>query len=319
MRSGTVARHFDLLDSFAKRQIDNDVRLILGIGLCAGTALFATVCSAAPSQQSSADTTYSNYAFASELGSGVYQINGSTIQVYQLTPSHRLRYAERPGKQPGLKLIFPVTVGFFDFQTQDLAHLQLPKNIGALSFEPGAELDYWITEDWHVYPYVKAGASFASSSQVNAFIYGFGTRSDVRFSVFDSADLWRATHLCRRNYTNYTASSSSSSPGPLPAPHLPNDSFHPIAQRGGVRARVGGPIHDRHFELGVYGIGDVYLNPLQGPASGISARTLQFEFGLMFGMDPMYQLWGMPLPRLGVGYLDAGVLSGWRLVIGNPF
>ncbi len=317
-----MPRHFDLLDSFAKRQNDNDVRLILGIGLCAGTALFATVCSAAPSQQSSADTTYSNYAFASELGSGVYQINGSTIQVYQLTPSHRLRYAERPGKQPGLKLIFPVTVGFFDFQTQDLAHLQLPKNIGALSFEPGAELDYWISEDWHVYPYVKAGASFASSSQVNAFIYGFGTRSDVRFSVFDSADLWRAElTYAGVHYTNYTPSSTpSSSPSSTANPPIsPNDSFTRL--RNGVEFAhwVGGPIHDRHFELGVYGIGDVYLHAPQGPASGISARTLQFEFGLMFGMDPMYQLWGMPLPRLGVGYLDAGVLSGWRLVIGNPF
>ena len=317
-----MACHFDLLDSFAKRQNDNDVRLILGIGLCAGTALFATVCSAAPSQQSSADTTYSNYAFASELGSGVYEINGSTIQVYQLTPSHRLRYAERPGKQPGLKLIFPVTIGFFDFQTQDLAHLQLPKNIGALSFEPGAELDYWITEDWHVYPYAKAGASFASSSQVNAFIYGFGTRSDVRFSVFDSADLWRAQlTYAGVHYTNYSPSSPPSSPpGSAASPPIsPNDSFTRL--RNGVEFAhwVGGPIHDRHFELGVYGISDIYLNAPQGPASGISARTLQFEFGLMFGMDPMYQLWGMPLPRLGIGYLDAGVLSGWRLVIGNPF
>jgi hypothetical protein len=308
-----VLRHFDLLDSFAKRQNDNDVRLILGIGVCAGAALAASVCNAA-----APDTTYSNYAFASELGSGVYQINGNTIQVYQFSPTHRLRYADRPGTEPGLKLIFPVTVGFFDFRTADLAHLDLPKNIGALSFEPGAELDYWITEDWHVYPYAKAGASFASSSEVNAYIYGFGTRSDVRFSVFDGADLWRSElTYAGVHYTNYSPSSTpSSTPGPTVSP---NDSFTRF--RNGVEFAhwVGGPIRDRHFELGVYGISDVYLHAPQGPASGISARTLQFEFGLMFGMNPMYQLWGMPLPRIGIGYLDAGTLSGWRLVIGNPF
>ncbi len=312
--------HLDLLDSFARRQNENDVRLILGIGLCAGTVLFASLCSAASQQASSADTTYSNYAFASELGSGVYEINGSTIQVYQLSPSHRLRYAERPGKQPGLKLIFPVTVGFFNFQTKDLAQLELPKNIGALSFEPGLELDYWINEDWHVYPYVKGGASFASSSEVNAYIYGLGTRSDVRFSVFDGADLWRAElTYAGVHYANYTPNPSSSSSTTAGPPVTPNDSFTRLRNGVELAHSVGGPIHDRRFELGVYGISDVYLNAPQGPASGISARTLQFEFGVMFGMNPMYQLWGMPLPRIGIGYLAAGTLSGWRLVLGDPF
>jgi len=280
------------------------VRLLLGIGLGAAALLAAAACEAAT--QRDADTTYANYAFASELGSGVYEVNGSIIQVYGFTPSHRLRYADRPGKRPGLKLIFPVTVGFFDFKTQDLVHLELPSHIGALSVEPGAELDYWLNEDWHVYPYVKAGASFASSSEVSAYIYGAGVRSDVRFSIFDGADLWRAelTHAG----VHY------------PTGAAPNDSFTRV--RNGVELRhwVGGPTRDaRRFELGVYGVADVYLDAPQGPDSGISARTLQFEFGLMFGMNPMYELWGVPLPRIGIGYREAGVLSGWRLVLGEPF
>jgi hypothetical protein len=27
----------------------------------------------------------------------------------------------------------------------------------------------------------------------------------------------------------------------------------------------------------------------------------------------------VPLPRIGIGYLNAGLLSGWRLVLGEPF
>jgi len=282
-----------------------DVRVFLGIGLAAATLLGALTCEAAPHTQQDADTTYANYAFASELGSGVYEVNGSIIQVYGFNPSHRLRYAERPGKRPGLKLIFPVTVGFFDFQTQDLVHLELPHQIGALSVEPGAELDYWLNEDWHVYPYVKGGASFASSSEVSALIYGAGVRSDVRFSIFDGADLWRSELTYAAVHYHGAA---------------PDDSFTRL--RNGVELRhwVGGPTHDaRHFELGIYGVSDIYINAPQGPESGISARTLQFEFGLMFGMNPMYQLWGVPLPRIGIGYREAGVLSGWRLVLSEPF
>jgi len=277
------------------------LRLLLAIALGAGALVPAAASRAA------SDTTYANYAFASELGSGVYTINGSTIQVYQLTPSHRLRYAEQPGKQPGLKLIFPVTVGFFNFQTADLVHLNLPSHVGALSFEPGAELDYWINEDWHVYPYAKAGASVASSSEINAWIYGAGVRSDVRFSVFNGADLWTlALNHASVRYTGSTAAAG--------------DHFTRIRNGLELRHQVGGPTHDaRRFELGVYGISDVYLDAPQGPDSGISARTLQFEFGLMFGMNPMYQVWGFALPRIGIGYRDAGVLSGWRLVLGEPF
>ena len=317
-----MLRHFDLLDSFAKRQNDYDVRLILGIGLCAGAALCASVCSAAPATQSSADTTYSNFAFASELGSGVYQINGSTIQVYQLSPTHRLRYAERPGKQPGLKLIFPVTVGFFDFRTADLAHLDLPKNIGALSFEPGV------------------GAGLLDQRGLARLSVRQGRRKlrlvlgreclHLRFRnaqrralqrVRRGGPVARGTDLCRRALHQLYPQPHAEFHFRLHAspPVSPNDAFTRL--RNGVELAhwVGGPIRDRHFELGVYGISDVYLHAPQGPASGISARTLQFEFGVMFGMNPMYQLWGMELPRIGIGYLDAGTLSGWRLVIGNPF
>jgi hypothetical protein len=39
----------------------------------------------------------------------------------------------------------------------------------------------------------------------------------------------------------------------------------------------------------------------------------------MFDLQPRVEIHGIPLPRIGVGYLNAGVLSGWRLVLGEPF
>ncbi len=73
------------------------------------------------------------------------------------------------------------------------------------------------------------------------------------------------------------------------------------------------------MQLAPYAFTDIYFNAPSGPASGISARTVQFEAGLMLGLIPQYQIHGWSLPRIGIGYLDAGVLSGWRLVIGDPF
>ena len=39
----------------------------------------------------------------------------------------------------------------------------------------------------------------------------------------------------------------------------------------------------------------------------------------MLNVKPDWRIHGWSLPRLGVGYHVAGVLSGWRLVIGDPF
>ena len=100
---------------------------------------------------------------------------------------------------------------------------------------------------------------------------------------------------------------------------LPNDSFTRLRDGLELRRNFGWPLRTRQAQLGLYGVTDIYLDAPAGPASGIAARTVQFEAGLMFGAHPMWQTHGISMPRLGIGYRVAGVLSGWRLVIGDPF
>jgi hypothetical protein len=250
------------------------------------------------------DARFANYAFASELGSGVYQISGSTITVYTFEPGYQLRAAAPRGGRPGIRLLLPVTVGFFNFQTSDLLHLEVPSSIGALSLEPGVQLDYWINEAWDVYPYVKAGGSFASSTAINALIYGTGVRSDYRYDALGGWGLWRAE-------LNYAAVHYHGD--------LPSESFTRLRNGADLRHNIGVTFGDREMQVSPYAVVDVYFNAPEGPASGISARTLQFEVGLMLDVTPKWEIHGVPLPRLGVGYREAGVLSGWRLVLGEPF
>ena len=326
---------------------------------------------AGPVNYGTADAQYANFAFASEIGSGVYEISGSVITVYTFEPGYILRNAEpdggRPeagdlarlhlddrhsalglepddligmyrtillarildqkisgsvitvytfepaytlrtatpnGGRPGIRLIFPSTVGFFNFATSDLLHLELPHSIGALSFEPGVELDYWINDVWDVYPYLKAGGTVASSAAVNAVIWGAGVRSDYRFAALAGTGLWRAQ-------LSYAAAHYHD---------VPSESFTRLRNGAELRRTLDLTWHSRAFEFAPYAIADVYFNAPSGASSGISPRTFQYEIGLMFGMAPRWEvLHGWPLPRLGVGYREAGVLSGWRLVLGDPF
>jgi len=269
--------------------------------LCAVAALSVGTAGA---QTSAYDTRFANYAFASELGSGIYEISGRTIQVYQLQPSYQLRRAAPQGGRPGIKLIFPVTVGFFNFQPSDLLHLHVPTSIGALSLEPGVELNWWLNDAWDVYPYAKAGGTFASSAQLNAVIFGVGVRSDYRFDALDGTGLYRADLV--HAGVHYEGD-------------LPNDSFTRLRNAAELRHNLPWVYHGRQLQLAPYAITDIYFDAPSGPASGISANTLQLEAGLMLDAIPEYQVHGLILPRIGVGYRVAGVLSGWRLVIGEPF
>jgi len=281
------------------------VRALTATWLCVCALVRAgDSCAASPAPYGSADTEYANFAFASEIGSGVYEISGSVITVYTFEPGYILRNPEPRGGRPGIRLIFPFTVGFFNFDTKDLLHLNLPSSIGALSFEPGVELDYWLTDFWHLYPYVKAGGTLASSAEVSAIIYGAGVRSDYRFFVLHSADLWRSE-------LNYAAAHYHGD--------TPYQSFTRL--RNGVELRRTFDLtwHSRALQLAPYAITDVYFEAPSGPESGISPRTFQYEVGLMFGVSPQWEIWGVPLPRLGIGWREAGVLSGWRLVLGDPF
>ncbi|MBS0365230.1 MAG: hypothetical protein JSR67_05310 [Proteobacteria bacterium] len=258
----------------------------------------------AAAQPTAADTQLVNYAFASELGSGIYEIDGRTLQVYQLEPGYTLRTWDEGAPLPGLRLVFPLTFGFFNFATRDLAELHLPSSIGAVSFKPGLVLDYHLHPRWHLRPYAKGGVSFASSTRVNSLIYSVGIRSDYSFPAWGTQGLWRAELV--HAGVRYMGS-------------LPNDAFTRLRDSVELRRAFDVQWREHRLELSPYLVTDVYLNAPNGPGSGISARTLQLEAGLMWGVRPMWQVLGMSLPRLGVGYRQAGILSGWRLVIGDPF
>ena len=280
------------------------MRALTATWLCALALIRAASTSAAtPVTYGSADTQYANFAFASEIGSGVYEISGSVITVYTFEPYYTLRSAMPWGGRPGIRLIFPFTVGFFNFNTKDLLHLELPNSIGALSFEPGVELDYWINDSWDLYPYVKGGGTLASSAAVNALIWGAGVRSDYRFDALGSAGLWRATLAYAGAHFH----------------DVPNQSFTRLRNGAELRRNLNLTWRSRALQLAPYAIADVYFEAPSGPASGIAPRTFQYELGLMFGLSPQWEIHGVSLPRLGIGWREAGVLSGWRLVLGDPF
>src|SRR5262245_41814761 len=90
-------------------------------------ALLATLQSPAAHPQSllSADEqNVINFAFATQLGSGVYSVSGRTLQIYRLPFRYDLKRPSDSGV--GVALTLPVTFGFYDFELQDVANGDIP-------------------------------------------------------------------------------------------------------------------------------------------------------------------------------------------------
>ncbi len=262
---------------------------------CHGVAAFAQ--RAARQEQE-----FANYSFAHELGSGVYEADGRVLQIYRLPFRWRIREAGTTA--PGITLLLPTTLGFFDFDPAGIVQAGLPDRIDSLSFVPGIGLDF-ARGDWRILPFAKWGVAIASHSEVSATLYSAGVQGETSR---EHASGWHSRLRSDLLYSgvNYRGG-------------LPRDAF--MRWRNGVQATQGlGLSIARHeAEGGLFAVLDWYLDPPTGPLTGIDIPALQFEAGVMLGTRPALRWGRIPIPRIGLSYRFAGDVSAWRLVLGAPF
>ena len=240
--------------------------------------------------------------FATDLGSGVYDLDGRTLQIYQLTYRKELR--EATPEKFGVDFELPVTFGFFDFKPVDVLSEGIPTRVDSFSAVPGVSLDFLLRDDWHLIPYVRAGFSVASSN-VDGWLYGAGVHLEKN-SDWHGWDSLARSELAIAGVEYRDA--------------VPNDHFVRLRQGFDLRRGLGWQIRDREVELGLYAIFDVVLDPAdRARGDEQHGQSIQAEFGFTLATRPRYRIWRFDAPRLGFGYRLAGTLSGWRFVIGEPF
>ncbi len=242
-----------------------------------------------------------NYVFATELGSGVYDLDGRTLQIYRLTYEKELREVKQ--NATGVRFVLPITFGFLDFKPFDVLHKGIPTHVDSFSVVPGLELDYLLPGDWHFIPYARAGVSVASSS-VDGWLYGLGARVERR-KEWHGWDSFTMTEL--------------SLAGVGYRQEVRDDQFARLRQGFDLTRGIGWKIRGREVELALYGVFDVVLDPPTLPVAEARKQPLQAEFGFTFSTRPVYHFWWFDAPRLGFGYRLAGELSAWHFLIGKPF
>jgi hypothetical protein len=243
-----------------------------------------------------------NYAFATQLGSGVYSVDGRIIQVYRIPLSYTVR-AEAANRW-GLRVTFPMTVGIYDFRSVDVLENGIPEHMDTASLVPGVEFRLPLLPSWLLKPYVEAGVGKDHSGAADCRIGGGGVRSIADFhpGEFD---------LTLGNSLVYARVDPN---GAAPADDL-------LLFETSLEAGLGlGRIRGRRTEISFYGTVDLQRDHLRYPTSGGESpgAVEQYEVGVTFGPREEVRLWKIPIPHFGIGWRFGEDLAAFRLVIGIP-
>jgi len=245
-----------------------------------------------------------NYAFATQLGSGVYSISGRTLQIYRLPFGYTMTEPEE--NRPGIRLTLPLTIGLVDFKPQDVFDTGLPENLDTLSFVPGIEFDIELTPHWHLLPFAQAGRAWEREGGNDATVYSFGVHAAAAMD-YESFDL------------RFDVGGSYATVDPDEA--LRSDDIMLIEAGIEGRRPLGLKLSGHPIDWGAYLLADFFADQADVPLdkAGEAANRVQLEVGVTVGPHSRITVWRIPVPRLGVGYRFSDDLGVWRLVFGQPF
>lgn len=242
-----------------------------------------------------------NYAFATQIGSGIYTVSGRTLQVYSLPLSYTFRKSGE--ERAGWRLTFPMTFGFYNFDPEDVLSSNLGVNVATFSLVPGAEFLVPVREHWLLKPFAEAGYVWDRAGDADATIYSAGlwSRFDFKGGGFD---------MVLGNGLTYAVvdPSGPESRDAMVAVEAAFTANHLFGRTGQGQAD-----YEPYFVGRVYFGGEAHPLP-----SGEANTVVQYEVGMTFGSRGPMKLWKIPLPRVGVGYVFGHDLAALRIVFGTP-
>jgi hypothetical protein len=270
------------------------------------TLLLALSCAGEAIAQAEEDdpSAHLNYAFAVYLGSGIYNVDGRTIQIYRIPISYTIRRIE--DRAWGMKVRFPLTFGFFDFKPSDVVETGLPDDIGTISLVPELQVPVRILENWWLTPVAGFGAGKDMSGGDVSYIYLGGLKSLAQFPRPKlKYSLWNELM-----YIGHTVSGEE------------NDEDFAMLESGlDFRWPVKLTFRGQATDLSVFLANYLYFEPTEYFLSEDRSFEVgaQYEVGMTYGTVERFKLCRIPIPRIGLSYRFGDGVEAVRLIFGNQF
>lgn len=268
--------------------------LIFLLGLTAGRIEAQLVFEAEP-----------NYMFAAVLGSGVYQIEDSSLTVVRVPLSMRLDETT-PGEGQW-NLLLPFTVGYASLDPDDAIDSWLPSEFGSFSFIPGIEYRKQVGDHLLLKPFAQLGGGYDfNNDTVSGLVVG-GARAIWSIDLNKQWDLRLGTSI--QWATEWRESGRGSS------------SFGLYELGFDLRRQLPWSICNRCLNGSVYGLWRHFgngLNIANTPSVDLGVDDL-FEIGFSVGADEGIDLFGYDLRRVSIGWVTGSEVNAITFGTSFPF
>ena len=270
---------------------------------------FATMLSAAEDKPLS-------FAFASQAGSGIYDVEGRVVQIYRIPLSFSVKRLGEDAGDWGIAVASPLTFGFYDFEPDDVFTGEFPTHVGTASLLPGVAFGVRAKKNWILSPHVDFGAAKDFSGGALAWVYDVGLRSDVTFPAGDwdvlagQELLWAGAAQPDVALTGWYGEARVG----FEFRHLLPWTSRRSQWDAGLFIAYHRYFKDDRSVAVTYAA--VAPAPESSPTSFVDEQT---EVGFSFGTRPKLSWWKLSLPNLGLSYRFGDGVQGVRLIFGASF
>lgn len=245
-----------------------------------------------------------NYAYAVIFGTGVYEVNGQTAFILRAPLSYTIR--ETSSDQFGIQLLLPALVGYYDYSYDKAFKGKLPGEAASVSFVPGVELEYELSERWYVKPFTQVGIGRDLKNNVSTLVYRGGVTSKY---TIPNQGKWRfllGTELAVAGYK--TESVSNDTMGIIA---LGIDAVYPWGvSLLGVETSIANYLTYYWYLDSLNFLEETYFSE---KVSG------EFEWGIALGFEEPLEILGLELHRIGLGFRYGDDIKGIRIISDFPF
>jgi hypothetical protein len=129
--------------------------------------------------------------------------NGADTVVIAMSPRWTWRepeLLESGRRSPGFRFAFPVSIGSHEFDSLDSIGNLRPESISAVSFVPGVEVEWPMSDRWRLKALGYVGLGFETDGDVDAEIFRLGIRSQLAFDL-DDTRMWLVNEIERIGYS----------------------------------------------------------------------------------------------------------------------
>jgi glutamine cyclotransferase len=136
-----------------------------------------------------------HFAYANYLGSGIYKTTEQNASLISMPFAYDLGQKEKTS----FSLRLPISVGFFDFELTDIPSLELPNEVGTVTFTPGVAFKYQYNSAWVIESYADLGYGRNLTTKKGVTISSAGISALYYFNLNEIDSIWAS----RVYYANY--------------------------------------------------------------------------------------------------------------------